>query len=100
MYIKSSSSSESSSNGNQDDNGDGSHKDDPEVVIEDKTGISPDPTQGVLTQIAVPDVFPEVPLIPVHRNPVFPRFVKMLEVCWDPCGVYSTGNPSIIDGLL
>ncbi|XP_031561548.1 lon protease homolog, mitochondrial-like isoform X2 [Actinia tenebrosa] len=76
----SSSSSESSSNGNQDDNGDGSNKDDPEVVIEDKAGTSPDPTQGVLTQILVPDVFPEVPLIPVHRNPVFPRFVKMLEI--------------------
>jgi Lon-like ATP-dependent protease len=76
-----SSSSESNGNGNQDDNnGDGPNKKDPEVIIEDKTGAHPDPTQGVLTQIAVPDVFPEVPLIPVHRNPVFPRFVKMLEV--------------------
>ncbi|EDO31613.1 predicted protein, partial [Nematostella vectensis] len=30
--------------------------------------------------VVVPEVFPEVPLIPVHRNPVFPRFVKMLEI--------------------
>ncbi|CAI9717414.1 lon protease homolog, mitochondrial [Octopus vulgaris] len=33
-----------------------------------------------LTTLSVPDVFPKVPIIPVSRNPVFPRFVKMIEV--------------------
>ena len=51
------------------------------MVIEDKTGAKVDPAQGALAQVMVPDVFPEVPLLPVHRNPVFPRFVKMMEVC-------------------
>ena len=30
--------------------------------------------------VTVPEVFPEVPVIPISRNPIFPRFVKMLEV--------------------
>lgn len=50
-------------------------------MIEDKAGVKVDPAQGVLAQVMVPDVFPEVPVLPVHRNPVFPRFVKMMEVC-------------------
>ena len=50
-------------------------------MIEDKGGAKVDPSQGALAQVMVPDVFPEVPLLPVHRNPVFPRFVKMMEVC-------------------
>ncbi|GAB1607388.1 lon protease homolog, mitochondrial-like [Argonauta hians] len=33
-----------------------------------------------LTTLSVPDVFPKVPIIAVTRNPVFPRFVKMIEV--------------------
>ena len=51
------------------------------MVIEDKAGAKVDPALGALAQVVVPDVFPEVPLLPVHRNPVFPRFVKMMEVC-------------------
>ena len=52
------------------------------MVIEDKTEAKIDPAAGALAQVIVPDVFPEVPLLPVHRNPVFPRFVKMMEVCF------------------
>ena len=33
-----------------------------------------------LTPMMVPDVFPNVPLIAVSRNPVFPRFIKIIEV--------------------
>lgn len=33
-----------------------------------------------IAPINVPDHFPEVPVLPISRNPVFPRFVKMLEV--------------------
>ena len=69
--------------GNGSDDGDGGDKKDDgaEVVIEDKAGAKVDPALGALAQVVVPDVFPEVPLLPVHRNPVFPRFVKMMEVC-------------------
>lgn len=35
---------------------------------------------GALTPLAVPEVFPKVPVIAINRNPVFPRFVKMIEV--------------------
>ncbi|XP_037530667.1 lon protease homolog, mitochondrial [Nematolebias whitei] len=33
-----------------------------------------------LTPMMVPEVFPNVPLIAVSRNPVFPRFIKIIEV--------------------
>lgn len=33
-----------------------------------------------IAPINIPDEFPEVPVLPITRNPVFPRFVKMLEV--------------------
>uniref|UniRef100_A0A672FAA9 Lon peptidase 1, mitochondrial n=1 Tax=Salarias fasciatus TaxID=181472 RepID=A0A672FAA9_SALFA len=33
-----------------------------------------------LTPMLVPEVFPHVPLIAVSRNPVFPRFIKIIEV--------------------
>lgn len=39
------------------------------------------PEYGALAPVMVPEVYPRVPLLCVHRNPVFPRFVKMLEVC-------------------
>ena len=35
---------------------------------------------GALTSMAVPEVFPNVPVIAISRNPVFPLFVKMIEV--------------------
>uniref|UniRef100_A0A452U263 Lon protease homolog, mitochondrial n=1 Tax=Ursus maritimus TaxID=29073 RepID=A0A452U263_URSMA len=33
-----------------------------------------------LTPMTIPDVFPHLPLIAVTRNPVFPRFIKIIEV--------------------
>ena len=36
--------------------------------------------QYALAPISVPDTFPEVPVLPISRNPIFPKFVKMLEV--------------------
>ncbi|CAG0900271.1 unnamed protein product [Darwinula stevensoni] len=30
--------------------------------------------------MTIPEVFPQVPLIAVNRNPVFPRFIKIIEV--------------------
>uniref|UniRef100_A0A8C9M4A5 Lon peptidase 1, mitochondrial n=1 Tax=Panthera tigris altaica TaxID=74533 RepID=A0A8C9M4A5_PANTA len=33
-----------------------------------------------MTPMTIPDVFPHLPLIAVTRNPVFPRFIKIIEV--------------------
>uniref|UniRef100_A0A3B4ED13 Lon protease homolog, mitochondrial n=1 Tax=Pygocentrus nattereri TaxID=42514 RepID=A0A3B4ED13_PYGNA len=38
------------------------------------------PQMTALTPMMVPEVFPNVPLIAVARNPVFPRFIKIIEV--------------------
>ncbi|XP_059847498.1 lon protease homolog, mitochondrial isoform X1 [Hypanus sabinus] len=38
------------------------------------------PAMTALSPMIVPDVFPNVPLIAVTRNPVFPRFIKIIEV--------------------
>ncbi|XP_040273691.1 lon protease homolog, mitochondrial [Bufo bufo] len=38
------------------------------------------PIVTALAPLIVPEVFPNVPVIPVSRNPVFPRFVKIIEV--------------------
>ncbi|XP_067252939.1 lon protease homolog, mitochondrial [Chanodichthys erythropterus] len=38
------------------------------------------PQMTALTPMLVPEVFPNVPLIAVNRNPVFPRFIKIIEV--------------------
>ncbi|KTG07147.1 hypothetical protein cypCar_00012983 [Cyprinus carpio] len=40
----------------------------------------PPPQMTALTTMLVPEVFPNVPLIAVNRNPVFPRFIKIIEV--------------------
>lgn len=39
------------------------------------------PQQTTLpASVVVPEVWPQVPLIAVNRNPVFPRFIKLIEV--------------------
>ncbi|XP_051550641.1 lon protease homolog, mitochondrial-like [Myxocyprinus asiaticus] len=38
------------------------------------------PQMTALTPMLVPEVFPNVPIIAVNRNPVFPRFIKIIEV--------------------
>ena len=35
---------------------------------------------GALTTMSIPEFLPVVPVIAISRNPVFPRFVKMIEV--------------------
>ncbi|XP_043946561.1 lon protease homolog, mitochondrial [Protopterus annectens] len=38
------------------------------------------PAMTALAPMMVPEVFPRLPLIAVSRNPVFPRFMKIIEV--------------------
>ncbi|KAM5193419.1 lon protease homolog, mitochondrial [Mantella aurantiaca] len=38
------------------------------------------PIVTALAPLIIPEVFPNVPVIAVSRNPVFPRFVKIIEV--------------------
>lgn len=60
-----------------------------EIIEEDLTeGIPPVQTQLPAT-VAIPEVWPHLPLIATRRNPVFPRFMKILEV----------SNPALIEVL-
>ncbi|XP_058975351.1 lon protease homolog, mitochondrial-like isoform X1 [Musca domestica] len=43
--------------------------------------------QKLPATVAVPEVWPHVPLLATHRNPVFPRFMKIMEIT----------NPQLID---
>uniref|UniRef100_A0A8C2VAB5 Lon protease homolog, mitochondrial n=1 Tax=Chinchilla lanigera TaxID=34839 RepID=A0A8C2VAB5_CHILA len=43
-------------------------------------GGSGGPVITALTPMTIPDVFPHLPLIAISRNPVFPRFIKIVEV--------------------
>uniref|UniRef100_A0A7N6B5I2 Lon protease homolog, mitochondrial n=1 Tax=Anabas testudineus TaxID=64144 RepID=A0A7N6B5I2_ANATE len=47
---------------------------------EESGGDEGAPQMTALTPMMVPEVFPNVPLIAVSRNPVFPRFIKIIEV--------------------
>ena len=51
------------------------HEDEDEMSLE---AIAP--KQHAIAPVTVPDNFPEVPILAISRNPIFPRFVKMLEV--------------------
>ncbi|KAM9461871.1 lon protease homolog, mitochondrial [Clarias gariepinus] len=44
-----------------------------------ESGAAP-PHITALAPMMVPEVFPNVPLIAINRNPVFPRFIKIIEV--------------------
>jgi hypothetical protein len=65
----------SSSNDDDGNSSDGGDMDLPPL------GEPPQPIMNALMPIKIPDDYPKVPLIAVSRNPLFPRFMKMLEVC-------------------
>ena len=63
-----------SSSNNNHDNEDGGHENpDSKVSIVLQPG-------NPLMPMEVPDNYPIVPLIPVSRHPLFPKFIKMLEI--------------------
>ena len=52
-----------------------------EDIIYDEPVSTPLPPTGMaLTKMTVPDEWPQVPIIAIKRNPVFPRFIKLIEV--------------------
>ena len=64
----------SSSSGNDGGDSDGpSDSDQPVVPVYSKP-------MGALTPMTVPEVWPILPVIAVSRNPVFPKFIKIVEV--------------------
>lgn len=78
-YYSSLSSGQSSDGDGENDSD--SEKDDPEPeIVADDPPPSTNYPMSALTTMSVPDVFPNVPVIAIGRNPVFPRFVKMIEV--------------------
>lgn len=38
------------------------------------------PQTSLPASVVVPEVWPQVPLIAINRNPVFPRFIKLIEI--------------------
>ena len=68
-----SSSSFSSSNDGKNSNDDGSGSTDNTVPVVIQSG-------NPLMPVEVPENYPIVPLIPVTRHPLFPKFIKMLEI--------------------
>lgn len=52
---------------------------------DDGSAANPEEDFGPITQtlpatVVVPEVWPNVPLVAISRNPVFPRFIKLIEV--------------------
>lgn len=64
---------EDANNNRKDDSSGPSSEDIQEIV----TNFNP---VGAIATLSVPDFLPNIPAIAINRNPVFPRFVKMLEV--------------------
>ncbi|XP_060073839.1 lon protease homolog, mitochondrial-like [Ylistrum balloti] len=50
-----------------------------EKIYQDEESPSKPPLRA-LAPIVIPDVYPKVPVIAVSRQPVFPRFVKLIEI--------------------
>ena len=81
----------SNSNKNNNDNssssgggdGDDNKNREPNDEIKDANSQTlPLPSLVALAPIQIPENFPKVPLVAISRNPLFPNFIKMLEVCY------------------
>lgn len=62
-------------------------KDDPpeeDPEVKDETPLF---SSQLPATVAVPEVWPQVPVIAINRNPVFPKFIKLIEI----------SNPALID---
>lgn len=76
------------------DGAEGSSPNDDEPGGDGAESGSASPHITALTTMMVPEVFPNVPLIAVTRNPVFPRFIKIIEVliCFISCNTTALLN--------
>lgn len=54
-------------------------EEDPEIDVE-TFGTPVGSRSSALTSFTVPDLWPQVPVIAVRRQPVFPKFIKIIEV--------------------
>jgi len=73
-------------------NKDGSESGKPEPAEEETVAVpEPEPVNqhSLPATVVVPENWPKVPILAVSRNPVFPRFIKLVEV----------SNPHLIDLL-
>ena len=75
-------SSASSSDGGEDE---GSGGEDGSPVPDVTVGSDLPPSMVALSPMTVPEVWPRVPVIAVRRHPLFPRFIKMIEVFLSCC---------------
>lgn len=67
-------------NASSSSNDDGGDSDGPEPALQ----TYPTSQQmGALTPMTVPEIWPTVPLVAVSRNPVFPKFIKIIEVSFN-----------------
>lgn len=58
-------------------------KDENDEIIEEVETLSDIPTSNqnsLPATVAIPEVWPHLPVIVTKRNPVFPRFMKIIEV--------------------
>ncbi|KAL7734411.1 hypothetical protein ACLKA6_010741 [Drosophila palustris] len=67
----------------------GDHEDDIMAEAEPELLADHRDSQQLPATVAVPDVWPHVPMLAMRRNPLFPRFMKIVEV----------SNPIIMDLL-
>lgn len=56
------------------------HDDDDDPVSTGTTEYMPNKRTQLPITVSIPEVWPHVPIIAVRRNPIFPRFMKILEV--------------------
>ena len=69
------------SNGGDDGNESDGGESDVEGEIHDSGSQEFPNMQMALAPMTVPEEWPNVPVIAIKRHPVFPRFIKMIEVC-------------------
>ncbi|XP_069696846.1 lon protease homolog, mitochondrial-like isoform X2 [Periplaneta americana] len=66
---------------------DGSEEDDGKNRKGDNSDTEYPTHHSLPATVVVPEVWPQLPLIAISRNPVFPRFIKLIEIT----------NPTLID---
>jgi hypothetical protein len=77
---KNDNSNSSGSDGGDDGNHNNKLNDEPNPLNDGTGSALPLPSLVALAPIQIPDSFPKVPIVAISRNPLFPNFIKMLEI--------------------